>query len=51
MQAVVAKWRYYPRICMEGLRKNTKNKIRIADVPAEIRSEELPRVRDQRVTA
>jgi hypothetical protein len=51
MEAVVAEWRYDPGIYLEELRKTTKNKIRIADVSAEIRSEHLPRVRDRRVTA
>jgi hypothetical protein len=33
----VAKSRYYPGICLDGLRKTTKKSFRIGGVPAEIR--------------
>jgi hypothetical protein len=40
-EAAVAKLRYYPTICVEGLRKTTKN-ARIPGVLAEIHNEHLP---------
>jgi hypothetical protein len=35
-EAVVAQLRYYPGICLEGLRKTTKTSVRIAGLRAEI---------------
>jgi hypothetical protein len=32
---------HYPGICLEALRKST-NEVRMVDVPAEIRAEDLP---------
>jgi hypothetical protein len=37
----VASSRYYTGICLEGVRKITKN-LRVASIPAEIRTEHLP---------
>jgi hypothetical protein len=40
-EVVMASLRYYPRIFLEGLRKTTNNLIRIADVLAEIQTEDF----------
>jgi hypothetical protein len=33
--------RYYTRICIEGLKKTTKNSVRIAGLQTEIRTQDL----------
>jgi hypothetical protein len=39
---------YYPGIYLEGLRRITKMKLRIAGVPAEIRIKHLPNTSPER---
>jgi hypothetical protein len=41
-EAVMAYSRYYPSICLEGLRETTKTSVRIPGVPAEIQIKPLP---------
>jgi hypothetical protein len=48
MEVVVAQSRYYPDICLEGLKKTTKTSLQIADVPAEIQTEDLPNLTVER---
>jgi hypothetical protein len=38
---IVAKSKYYPGTCLEGLRKPPKAAVRIADVAADIRTDHL----------
>jgi hypothetical protein len=39
--------RYYPGICLEGLRKNTKCSVRIADLRGEILTRDLPNTKQE----
>jgi hypothetical protein len=41
-EAIIAWLGYFPRICLEGLKKSTKDLCRIADVLAKIRTEHHP---------
>jgi hypothetical protein len=41
-EAVMACLRYYPDICLEGLRKSTKTSVRISRLPAEILTRNFP---------
>jgi hypothetical protein len=42
MEMAMAKSRYYPSICLEGLRKTTKTPIRIDNVVAKIQTKHPP---------
>jgi hypothetical protein len=41
-EAIVARLRYFPRMCLRGLRKSTKDLSRIADVLTKILTEHHP---------
>jgi hypothetical protein len=41
MEAVVAYFKVYPNICLEGLSKTTKTSIMITSLRAEIRNRDL----------
>jgi hypothetical protein len=48
-EVMVAYSRYYPGICLEGLRKTTKTSVRIAGVPSEVQTKSLS-IKAYRVT-
>jgi hypothetical protein len=44
-ETAMAYSRYYPGICLEGLKKTAKNFNRLADAPAEVRTKHLRNTR------
>jgi hypothetical protein len=44
-EVVIASFRYYPNICLEGLRKTTKEAaVRISSLLAEFQTKNLPKI-------